>query len=160
MPHTNPESRAVEAAVTAFEAAWQTGARPAIEDFVPAGPGARTAAVEMIHIDLEYRLKGGEAARVEEYLARFTATADPAVRRELVRTEHRFRARREPGLRRADYAPRFPEDWQHLPPDPAHAQSAGTRPTAAGGPALPGLTVLHVLGEGGMGWCTWPATRG
>ena len=59
---TNP----VEGIVALFEAAQQRGEEPAIEAFLPEAPQLRLAAlVELAHADLEFRLKRGEATRVE-----------------------------------------------------------------------------------------------
>src|SRR5689334_17295809 len=62
----------LEDAVRGFERAWRGGLRPRIEDHLPTDPGPRWAVlVELVHAELEFRLKAGEAARVEDYLARF-----------------------------------------------------------------------------------------
>jgi len=62
----------LEALLERFEEAWEQGKRPAIEEHLPAGgPDRQAALVELIHADLEYRLKAGEPVRVEEYLQRF-----------------------------------------------------------------------------------------
>jgi hypothetical protein len=59
-----------------FENAWQRGQRPAIADYLPAGgPQRRAALVELVHVDLERRLKAGEAIRVEVYLERYPELA-------------------------------------------------------------------------------------
>src|SRR5438105_3074970 len=59
----------LEGAIKRFEEAWQHGRRPALAEYLPAAADERRALlVELIHIDLEYRLKAGEAARVETYL--------------------------------------------------------------------------------------------
>jgi hypothetical protein len=52
-----------ERLIKRFEQAWQQGARPALADFLPADPARRTAVlIELVHADLENRLKGGEPA--------------------------------------------------------------------------------------------------
>src|SRR5213082_72816 len=91
---------ALKGALRRFEDAWRRGARPAIDDFLPpAGGPRRRLLVELAHVDLELRLKAGEAARVEEYLARYPElTGDRAVTLELIAAEHELRRRREPGL--------------------------------------------------------------
>src|SRR4051812_11607108 len=69
--------RAVHGIVQRFEDAWQAGQRPALDDFLPAaGPERQAALVELIHTELECRLKAGEAARVEDYLRRYAELAD------------------------------------------------------------------------------------
>ena len=70
----------------------------------------------MVHVDLEYRLRAGQAARVEEYLARFPAlTDDRDVMLGLVAAEYEWRRRRESGLAVADFVRRFPEFDGDLP---------------------------------------------
>jgi hypothetical protein len=61
----------LEEIVEGFERAWQTGRRPDLETYLPAGGPLRQAVlVELVHADLECRLKAGEAARVEDYRGR------------------------------------------------------------------------------------------
>ena len=58
----------LERSVDRFVTAWRDGDRPAIPDYLPAETRLRRPAlVELVHTDLELRLKAGEAARVEEY---------------------------------------------------------------------------------------------
>ena len=60
-----------------FERGWHEGRRPAIDDFLPQGGGADPLLlVELVHADLECRLKAGLPARVEEYLARYPRLGD------------------------------------------------------------------------------------
>ena len=98
----------LEAAIKRFVAAWRQGARPALDDYLSAGGRLRhLLLVELVHTDLELRLKAGEAARAEEYLGRYSELAgDTAV--ELIVAEYALRRRREPGLSLADYERRFP----------------------------------------------------
>src|SRR5262245_36933504 len=59
-----------------FEAAWRAGQRPRIDDHLPASGANRQALLaELVLTDLEYRLKAGEPARVEEYLRRYPELA-------------------------------------------------------------------------------------
>ena len=56
----------VEAIVEAFEAAWHRGERPRIDSHLPPAEDLRRAVlVELVHADLEWRLKAGEDARAE-----------------------------------------------------------------------------------------------
>src|SRR5262245_21237244 len=55
-----------------FEEAWQAEKCPDIERYVPAPlPGNTRLLFELVHIDLDLRLRAGEAALVEHYLDRF-----------------------------------------------------------------------------------------
>src|SRR5262245_28939417 len=100
----------LERAVAGFEAAWHAGARPAIEDYLPAHAlAAPGVLLELVHTELELRLKAGEAARVEDYLARFPQLADrPAAVPDLLAAEYRLRRRAEPDLGPDDLLRRFP----------------------------------------------------
>src|SRR5262245_1907819 len=107
----SPEERAqLEEIVEHFEDAWRRGDRPAIDDHLPYGESRRWAAlVELTHVDLEYRRKAGEAARVEQYLERYPQLAeDHEVVSDLAAAEFKYRRRGEPGVRPAEYAERFP----------------------------------------------------
>jgi Leucine-rich repeat (LRR) protein len=114
--------------VERFEDAWHRGLRPNLEEFLPPGPGERRAVlVELVHGELELRLKAGEPAAAEDYLKRFPELAtDPAVGRALKATEAKFRDREPNG---------------QLPP--AQGPAAGGR--------LGGYRVQGRLGAGGMG---------
>ena len=105
-PPTRPQLRAgAETLIRRFEADWLAGRRPGIGPLLGrCDDGDRTALlVELVHIDLELRLKAGEAARVEEYLARHPELNAPAVLRELAGAEFRHRAPHEPGLTAEEY---------------------------------------------------------
>src|SRR5438874_4370136 len=99
-----------EDVIRRFEDAWQGRARPEIIAYLPTGAGRTRLLTELVHVDLENRLRAGEAARVEEYLALYPElTDDRAVMLELIAAEHGFRQRREPGLALSEYSRRFPE---------------------------------------------------
>src|SRR6516164_8890257 len=108
---------ALKDAVRRFEKDWRQGPRPAIDDYLPAkGPLHARVLIELVHIDLELRLKAGEAARVEEYLARYPELAgDRAVTLALIAVEHELRRRRESGLTLDEYLQRFPRYRAELP---------------------------------------------
>jgi WD40 repeat protein/tRNA A-37 threonylcarbamoyl transferase component Bud32 len=159
----------IERIVEEFEQAWRRGQRPALADYLKAGGADRRALlVQLVHADLECRLKAGEAARVEAYLRDHPDLADDdeAVLGLLAR-EYDLRRRLEPDLSLAEYHRRFPrhaERWLPLPPDssrPPHDLSgASTLPEkpaadsvsgAPDCPAPPGYEVVGRLGKGGMG---------
>src|SRR4051812_31406654 len=67
----------LEQIVAQFEDAWQAGQQPAIDDFLPVSDRLRRGVlVELVHADLEWRLKGGEVIRVESYLERYPELAN------------------------------------------------------------------------------------
>jgi hypothetical protein len=62
----------VDAFVQRFEEAWQKGARPAIEAFLPKdGPDRLAVLKELIQVDRERRLLAGEAVQDAYYQQRF-----------------------------------------------------------------------------------------
>jgi WD40 repeat protein/serine/threonine protein kinase len=123
-----------------FEEAWQAGRRPRVEDFLPpAGPERPAALVELVHVDLERRLKAGEFVRVEAYLAAFPELADQAgIVLDLLRAEYALRRPREPRLGLDEYLRRFPQHaaalCRHLAATPQDA-AASTPAVAAAGTA-------------------------
>jgi hypothetical protein len=154
-------SPALEDLLRAFEDAWQHG-RPSIDKYLPpAGPGRWPALVELVHTDLEVRLKAGELMRVENYLRRYPELAgDRAVVLELLAAEYRLRLRREPALTPAEYLARFPQYRADLPAalrrpaGPAPTGSPRARETNLAGPAgatvvePPSATARHPPGPG------------
>jgi tRNA A-37 threonylcarbamoyl transferase component Bud32 len=168
----------LEQIIGTFEAAWQRGERPAIDDYLASTvTGRLRVLVELVHADLECRLKAGEEARVEGYLQRYPELAqDPMRMVGLIAAEYGQRRRREPDLTPAEYEQRFPEYYpdvinrlhtliaaQEVPAHPAPAEDPGvtqmtvgpkeTLPSSVspGWPVLPGYQILGELGKGGMG---------
>ena len=55
-----------------FEAAWLRGERPLIADHLPEDvPRPDKLLIELVHAELEFRIKAGEEARIEEYVKLF-----------------------------------------------------------------------------------------
>jgi serine/threonine-protein kinase len=169
----------LEAAIKHFEDAWRRGTRPSLDDYLaPAARERRTLLVELVHADLECRLKVGEPARAEDYLRRYPElSADPAAEVELILAEYRLRRRREIGLTGGEYLRRFPRRRRELLPHldgvdedtvaaagPATHDAAELRPDHTAGapslpgpvsqpapwPTLPGYEIQALLGRGGM----------
>ncbi|HVK09562.1 MAG TPA: serine/threonine-protein kinase, partial [Gemmataceae bacterium] len=138
-----------------FEEAWRGPARPDLLTFLPDPPPARLA-VELAHVDLEFRLRAGEPARVEDYVGRLPVLSDPDLRLDLIQAEYALRARSPDPATPADYERRFPDlqtrihDLLADPQTPTRVQSP--RPVfPVGVPILRGYDVLGELGRGGMG---------
>src|SRR5262245_24972087 len=118
MPETNgvmygapPDDPArLEAIINRFEDAWERGEHPSVADHLPADDRQRfTLLVELVHVDLENRLKAGDVARVEDYLRRYPELShNRAVVRELVDAEWAIRRRQESTVSATEYAERFP----------------------------------------------------
>jgi hypothetical protein len=151
-----------EDVIRRFEDAWQNQARPEILTYLPSGSGHTELLTELVHVDLEYRLRAGEAARVEDYLIRYPELSDDrSVALDLIAAEFRLRQPREPGLAATEYARRFPQYRSELAPRFAATKvSTGAegdalrRPLYAHPdvlPAVAGYEVLGPLGRGGMG---------
>ena len=83
----------LEDAIKRFVLAWRQGPRPAIDEYLPASDLRHALLVELVHTELELRLKAGEPARVEEYLARYPElTTDRATVLELLVVEYELPA--------------------------------------------------------------------
>src|SRR6516165_9565946 len=75
-PAELPSSR-VDFWAKRFETAWREGKKPVLEDYLPPEASLRLPVlIELIHIDLEFRLDAGEAIRLETYLRRYPQLAD------------------------------------------------------------------------------------
>src|SRR6516164_9131741 len=149
---------ALKDAVQRFEDAWRRGSRPAIDDFLPEGDSLRgRVLMELAHIDLELRLKAGDAARVEEYLGRYPELGSaPGAAVELIVAEHELRCRSEPEVSVEQYLQRFPryqnEVWKAIAATlPGGGETALNTPRPESTPAVPGYQILGMLGRGGMG---------
>jgi predicted ATPase len=154
---------ALKGAVKRFEDAWRNGPRPAIDDHLTDDSLRSRLLVELVHIDLELRLKAGESARAEEYLARYPELGGSRlVALDLIAAEYELRRRRTPGLSLDEYLRRFPELRHELPGRIAAPTDVGASPErdtphrlvglGTDVPAtVPGYEILGPLGKGGMG---------
>jgi serine/threonine protein kinase/formylglycine-generating enzyme required for sulfatase activity len=157
-----------EQIVARFEQAWQRGECPVLDDYLPPGDAERRAVLpELVHMDLERRLKTGEAARVEAYLQRYPELAERLdVVLDLARAEYSLRRRGELDLRLEEYCRRFPQcadqlrDWQAerptvppaAPPEEVETGPDPSSPSEAERPTRLGrYRVTKELGRGGFG---------
>jgi serine/threonine protein kinase len=74
-PTSDPLPSDLDGLCDVFEADWQAGRRPRIEDYLTRAPEGYHARLirEILGIELHYRSRLGELPAVEEYLARFPA---------------------------------------------------------------------------------------
>jgi serine/threonine-protein kinase len=140
---------------------WAAGERPLVEDYLVQRPELRDnagAVVALLLSELFLRQRAGEQPRLEDMAARFPHLAEPlalllslhatwsgAFSGEVVSANPQG-----PGVPPL-LSPEITTDFQPTPP---HPKSRAPVTMAANGPALPavpGYTILSVLGRGGMG---------
>src|SRR5436190_1755252 len=115
LPSTGPSSE-FEGLIESFEHAWRAGSLPNIDDFLRSEDSEQEALlVELVHVDLEFRLKAGEAARVESYFDRYPHLAHDSARvLDFLKAECELRQRREADVDLDEYARRFPAHVEDL----------------------------------------------
>jgi hypothetical protein len=143
-----------------FERAWREGARPSIEDALPADPKSRSSVlIELVHVELEFRLRAGEPARVEEYLDRIPELKDDAaVVWGLVRSELELRRSRGPGSSLDEFLARFPQCaeplrhlWEDLARDGPGGASLGFPLDGEGRSRIGKFELKEIVGRGAFG---------
>jgi tetratricopeptide (TPR) repeat protein len=110
-------SVSLEQMLERFEAAWKQGERPRIDDYLPPPSDSRTPVlIELVHTDLEYRLRAGDAVGVEEYWQRYPELQDDSrIALELIAAEFELCDRYCGAVSLADYLHRFPQFADVLP---------------------------------------------
>ena len=100
-----------ERVIKEFEDAWRTGREPTIADFLPAPDTERQPLlVELVHVDIECRLRVGKTARIEAYLERYPELArDTDAVIELIAAEYHLCKQRGANVTVQEYRRRFPE---------------------------------------------------
>jgi hypothetical protein len=127
-----------------FEDAWRHGVRPALDDYVAHfGSERRALLIELVHEDLDFRMRAGETTRLEDYLERYPELRDEAaVLLDLLATEYLLRQGRGEVVNFKEYQDRFRGQAADLPRKVAlrQAEDNGAAPTLlppAGGLAPP-----------------------
>jgi predicted ATPase/tRNA A-37 threonylcarbamoyl transferase component Bud32 len=149
-----------EAIIQAFEQAWRLGVTPSISEYLPPTGELRSRLlVELVHVDLELRLKTGDNVRLERYLEAFPELeSDQATLVDLITSEHNWRRRTNQSIEPREYQRRFPQFYDAIL-DRLSTQVHNTRRNAstlvptedASWPKLPGYEITARLGRGGMG---------
>ncbi len=148
-----------ESLIRAFERAWRLDSPPAIEDYLVVNESLRGELLrELVHVDLELRVKAGQRTCVESYLERYPHLAnDPNSVIDLIAAEFELRRRRESDLDADEYCRRFPAYRGWLAARLIHDQPTigpadlGLRTGPAQPPAVPGYEIVAEIGRGGMG---------
>ncbi len=157
---TGPAWAECEAAIKAFEEAWRRGPAPALRDFlVVEGPERQALLIELIHVDLEFRIKAGDPRRVEAYLEEHPELAGHrGVLHELLASEYELRRRRHSAVAVDEYRQRFPELRLDLSEFPSELHKDTLAGGGSGAPsasalvaAVPGYEIIAEVGRGGMG---------
>src|SRR5262245_19952182 len=148
-----------EELIAEFEEAWRRGQSPAIVDFLRVqGLARRALLLELVHVDLEFRLKVGESARVEGYLKHFPELVGnrPALL-DLISAEFEIRKRHQGCVTRTEFLERFPTLADDLTVRlPVGAEETPFNPPvettySTERPAVPGYEIVAEIGRGGMG---------
>ncbi|VTS00965.1 serine/threonine-protein kinase [Tuwongella immobilis] len=148
-PSDPSEFRALDLRIHAFLTTLASDPAATPEAFLPAdAPFAHR--VELLHAELQGRLRLGQEFRVEELVARYPVLSElPEILRELIFTEYRQRRRSDPGLELAAYQQRFPQlALSQLPSQWSRPNTATALPPLE---TIPGLLLLEEAGSGGMG---------
>ncbi len=106
----------LESLIAEFEEVFDIRDKSRIDEFAARFLGDQEKVIEeLIHTELELRLKSGDSVRVEHYLKLYPQLAtNTNFIADLVRTEYRVRARYETGLSVGEYVVRFPDCYECL----------------------------------------------
>src|SRR5262245_2365027 len=140
------DSPTVTEVVRRFEEAWREAGRPDVERYLPArGPDYVRLLFELVHVDLDFRLRSGESALVEHYLDRFPDLGDdPSAMVELIAAEYALRRHWRGAVALEEYPRRFPQYQAELRTRLADGMPAASPPR----PSVPGYELIRELGRG------------
>jgi hypothetical protein len=131
----------MEHLIRRFEQAHQQGQRPQIDSYLQSSEADEPTLllIELIHTELELRIKSGEKVSVDEYFERYPSLRQNLpVMLSLIRTEVRFRRRHGATADPAAYCERFPELADRL-----RTRSASSSSDAGTALADPATALIH-----------------
>ncbi|MFO0880615.1 MAG: LpqB family beta-propeller domain-containing protein [Gemmataceae bacterium] len=136
----------IDALIDAFEAECRSGRRPDVATTLQCVAEEDRASLlhELVRLDLEYRLRAGESARVNDYLAPFPSLSEEVTEFVgLIVLEYRVRQDCGELVLIEEYVERFPHLQVTLP--------LSLEPYQRSPSQVPGYEILEELGRGGMG---------
>jgi tetratricopeptide (TPR) repeat protein/tRNA A-37 threonylcarbamoyl transferase component Bud32 len=147
---SRPDLAQLQDVVEHFEAAWRSGQEPAIDDYLPEDSALRLALlVELVHADLEWRLRCGLPASVGSYLQAYPELKeDSDTILDLLGLEQALRSP-SPGLLPGsgrDHLPSLERDQSS--PAPAGASAANGCLSRRASPRMGRFEILDLLGSG------------
>jgi predicted ATPase len=155
---TSPSWSRCEDLIKAFESAWRSGQFPRIADYLWSEGETRIALlVELVHVDLEFRLKAGQSVRPENYFDEFPElVGDGRVLTDLQAAADEVSKRlaeKNAGGRASRYSPEEIAASEQLTQDGNDVASASTvlLPPVSAWPAVAGYEIVSQIGRGGMG---------
>ena len=147
-----------EARIKAFEQAWRQGSAPSIADFLCGNTIERKALlIELVHTDLELRVKAGHSVEIEHYLRSYPElNSERRVIEDLIAAQSDFAARRSSNstVMQSYLTGEMQKLLQN--PDLVAAENRAAEPhnlldEAPTFPQVEGYEILERIGRGGMG---------
>lgn len=147
----------LESVIRRFEKDWHGGHLSTLDQYaVAAGPSSYRVLIELAHIDLEFRIKAGEAARASDYFARYPdLAADTEAAASLIGVEFEFRRRIDLSVSFESLIREYPlyEERLKQERDQLNSTNLMLQPPSLElpEPVAPGYEIICRLGRGGMG---------
>lgn len=157
------DARKIDRICSSFEAAWNAGQRPRVENFLGDTPELIPILLrELLLLEIEYRVQAGDPPNLHEYVRRFPAHRDCL---RLIFEQYRLDVPenlpplplgeglevREPRPTPQTLPVQPGNNTQHATPETISFPLPSTPQEDQSLPAVPGYEILEVLGEGGMG---------
>ncbi|HET6572162.1 MAG TPA: protein kinase, partial [Fimbriiglobus sp.] len=141
-----------------FARAWAADGSPDLARFLPADPPAlrRLILVELVKLDIDYRLARGQARPVEEYVGEFPELAEAGPPCDLLYEDYQLRHRAGQDVQPDDYYRRFPDRaaelarlvGESLSPRSTSVMAARVPLRVEPGEQLDDFDLLTLLGQG------------